>query len=204
MGIRIRRVSELAKEINKSVEDTTKLLSARGIVVIDGYFDKGLFEALYNEPSLLTRKRTDWGLSHRLGIGAVKYLLDPLGIRIVVHDCRGTQWLVLRSDSKNVLVRWQYANDFTAGTWCAFSVRNFLRPNAPPYYLFTVFNGPHAWAISTRTLVVAWNKLHENEEKHDIFKIPDGFEEHEGGALSVSLTASSNKFELKDKKQLGF
>lgn len=208
MRIRLRRVANLAKEVNKSVEETTKILSARGIVVIDGFYDRGLFEALFNEPALLTKKRIEWGISHRLGIGAVKYLLDPLGIRIVVHDCRGSQWLMLRSENKNVLTRWQYANGYTSGPWCVFSVRNFLQEGAAPYYLFTVFDGPHAWAISTKTLVAAWDALKQGRGSkagiEDHFSIPEGLTDHEGGALSVRVSVESHKFELKSKKQLGF
>jgi hypothetical protein len=205
MTIRLRRVDALATELKKSATDVKKMLSAKGIVVVDGYYDGGLFDAVFKEPALLGRKRVEWGLSHRLGLGAVKYLMDPLGIRIVVHDCKATQYLMLRRSSKNVYVNWRYANEPTTASCCVFGVRNFLRDNAPNYYLFTCFDGPIGWVVPTKAMVAAWTTLKANgPDDTSIFSIPTGFEEHEGGSLFIQLDLTSSKYELKDHKQLGF
>jgi hypothetical protein len=98
MGIRLRQVEDLAKELKSDKKQTLARLTNLGVKVIDGYFDAVRFEAAVQEPSWLRGKRNEWSLSPRTGLGAVKFLLDPLGISIVEHECRGSNYLMLRRD----------------------------------------------------------------------------------------------------------
>ena len=202
--MRLRSITKLAEELEKTPDACIKMLAAKSIYVIDGFYDSALLEATAQEPRIAARQRVEWGLSPRLGLGAVKAVLDPLGVRIVIHDPKGAQWLMLRKATQTNYVKWHYANAVGKTTNTAvFAVRNFLTVKAPNHYLFTCFEGPFAWAVPTKTMTAAWNTLQKGEPV-DRFQIAKGQTKHVGGALVIQLNTNSSKFELKDAKQLGF
>lgn len=201
--MRLRSINTLAKELNKTVDECVTMLASRSIYVIDGYYDASLFEAVLSEPRLAARARIEWGLSPRLGLGAVKTLLDPLGVRVVIHNPKRCQWLMLRKGTETSYVKWQFANEFgRTDLMCTLEVRNFLEENAPLYF-FTCFDGPHAWVLTPKILTKNWIALKSGEAVED-FKISRNQAANPGGALTIRLNTRSSKFALKDSKQLGF
>lgn len=202
--MRLRPLSKLAAELEKTPEACIKMLAAKSIYVIDGFYDAALLEATAAEPQLAARTRVEWGLSPRLGLGMVKALLDPLGIRVVIHDPKGVQWLMLRKGAQTNYVKWQYSNTFgSKSNTCTFEVRNFLAETAPFHYMFTCFDGPFAWVVHTKILIAAWNTL-QSGQPVERFAIVKDMSEHPGGALVLKLNTASSKFELSEAKQLGF
>ena len=197
MSTRYRSIEELANARNKSVQEITKILSDRGIAVVGGLYDSVLFEAVFTAPS------KTGGLSPRTGLGAVQALVEPLGIRILVHDAQRSQTLVLRKGSKNTVVRWQYthtANQTTA----SFHIRGFLEKDVFNHYLLTSFDGPTAWVFSTAQLSNLWKKLQEGATIRDEnIRIPSGEENAERGSLVLRLNQTSSIYLLKNQKQLG-
>lgn len=204
MALRIQEVSKLAEELGKETPEVVQLLTSKGISTIGGYYDAALFDAVTKEPALTTKKRLEWGLSPRLGLGAVKAILDPMGVRVTVHDCRGSQWLMLRHGVKTVYVKWYYTNvPVTRKKWCNFEVRGFLRDDAPQNFLFTCFDGHFAWALSRATIRSAWTNMQQDKEV-SLFSLVVGHEEHETGAVRIRLHTGTSKFQLQSPKQLGF
>jgi len=204
MALRLRKVESLAKELNKTDSDIVNMLFSKGIRTIDGYYDQTLFDATAKEPALKTQQRIEWGLSPRLGLGAVKAILDPLGVRITVHDCKGAQYLMLKKDQTSSYCKWQYAN--SAGKKvraCNFQVRGFVADAKFENYIFTCFEGPFAWAMTRKQMLATWNSIKSGKEVNG-FKVPETHLEHEGGSLQVRLSLDSSKFELRTPSQLGF
>lgn len=203
MALRLRKVESLAKELNKDSDDVINMLLNKGIKTVDGYYDQALFDATMKEPALKAQQRTEWGLSPRLGIGAVKSIMDPLGIRITVHDCKGAQYLMCKKGNVHQYVKWQYAN--SAGKKvraCNFQVRGFMVDAKFEHYIFTCFEGPFAWALSRKHMIAAWDTIISGGEVTG-FQIPADHRESETGSLLVRLSLDNSKFEFKAAKQLG-
>lgn len=203
MKVRLQNIEKLAKQLENTVEAVTKILNGRGIVVLNGYYDDALFQATYREPSVDSRKRIDWGLSDRLGIGAAKALLDPLNIRITIHDPKRGNHLLLKKSGVYRYIKWQYSNYLNRGTEAQMTVTNVNVDSMYTHYLFTCFEGPYGWAIPQRDLRNAHAKLLAGEEVPG-FTLPKAKEKHPGGVLKVRLDTTAAKFSLKTAKQLGF
>jgi len=204
MPVRLRSIHKLAKEQSTTADVMVGILAARGIAVVGDLYDAALYEAVGTATDAPTSSKVNrWGLSHRLGLGAVKFLLDPLSIHITVHDCRGSQYLMLRKKGRLSYVKWHYANYAAVRTsTCKFQVRGFVYDAKYDYYLFTCFDGPFAWVIPRKQLLSTWNALLKGKEVND-FGIIKGQEENEGGALQIRLHTETSKFALTDSKQLG-
>lgn len=204
MALRLRKVESLAKELNTTPDSVITMLSNKGVATVDGYYDSALFDALLKTPVISAKQRLDWGVSHRLGIGAVKHILDPLGVRITIHDCKGAQYLMLKKGGIHRYVKWQYSNYAGKKTRsCIFPVRGFMLDAKFEHYLFTCFDGPFAWAISRQEMIKNYGLLTGGKEVTG-FTLQKGLEDHVGGALSLRLHLDTSKFELKLPKQLGF
>jgi hypothetical protein len=204
MALRLRKVELLAKELSKDVNDAINMLANKGIKVVDGYYDQFLFDAILKEPAIRSQQRLEWGLSHRLGIGAVKSLLDPLGLRITVHDCKRAQYLMLKKGTEHSYVKWQYANSSGVKTrTCLFQTLGFVDDEKQDHYLFVCFDGPFGWVLSRKQLISTWNTLRADGEVTS-FSIPKKYAEHAGGALQIRFNIDTSKYELKNTKQLGF
>ena len=204
MALRLRKVEALAAELNKDVQDVINILTNKGVRVIDGLYDQALFDAILKEPALRGKQRLEWGLSHRLGIGAVKHLLDPMGLRITIHDCKGAQYLMLKKGLTHNYIKWQYSNSVGRRIRaCTFSVRGFTAESKFDHYLLTCFEGPFAWAISRKHLIAAHNTVKSGQELEG-FRIPNSLKDHPTGALILRLSLDSSKYEFKNIKQLGF
>jgi hypothetical protein len=195
---RFRRLEALAEERNKSESDMAKILSDRGIAVVDGLYDGILFEAVFTAPS-----KSDGGLSPRTGIGAVQSLVEQHGIRVLVHDANRSQTIVFRKGSKNVVARWQYVTQ--GGNVTKFNARGFLHEDSHPYYLFTNFDGPTAWVLSTAQLMRMWKKLKDgtHNPNDNSARIPPDGVDHEYGYIQLRLENENNRYLLKSPYQLG-
>jgi len=200
MSSRFRTIEDLAAERNKSTGDMEKILSDKGIVVVNGLYDSVLFEAVFTAPS-----KADGGLSPRTGLGAVQSLVDPLGVRVLVHDVHRTQTLVFRKGTKNTIAKWQYIG-LAHGNVYAFTVRGFLSNHSPTHFFLTCFEGPHAWVATRQQLTREWKLIKEkgNDPNDTGVRIPPGSEDSESGHLVLRLTATPSKYFLQTAKQLGF
>lgn len=208
MGIKLRSVEDLAKELDRTQVSTQKFLFDQGIRVVDGFFNQQRLDAASLEPAFVTKRRQGWGLSHASGLGAIKFLLDPLKVDIVEHECRGAQWLMLRGPKlKRNRVKVYYKGKLNNyGKSAQFQIRNFLREGAPTHFLCVSFDGPHAWAISSRELTKKWDLLLEQDtfEKDDEgFHIPYGGDEHPGGFLGVTFKVDIGRHVLTTPAKIG-
>ncbi len=204
MPNRLRRVEALAESLGQSTDQTYKMLQDKGIATINGLYDQALLDAVFAEPTMRQKQRFDWGLSTRLGIGAAKHLLDAQGIRISIHDCKRTQFLMLSKDDVKHYVRWQYANYAAPkSASCSFSFHGFLEDESYEYIFLTCFDGPFGWALTRTTLIKAWEALQAKKEFTG-FYIPKGKTKHKTGSLLAHLSTDASKYELKSPKQLGF
>lgn len=200
MSSRFRTLETLATERNKSVGDMEKILGDKGIVVVNGLYDSVLFEAIFTAPS-----KADGGLSSRTGLGAVQSLVEPLGVRVLVHDVHRAQTLVFRKGTKNTIAKWLYIGQ-TFGNVYPFSVRGFLNANAPTHFFLTCFEGPHAWVATRQQLAREWKLIKEkgNDPEDASVRVPSGSEDSESGHLVLRLKATPSKYFLQTAKQLGF
>jgi hypothetical protein len=208
MAIRLRTVDNLAKEVGGR-KSALALLAEKGVRVINDTFDDNRLEAAYAEPRWLHTRRQDWSLSHHSGLGAVKYLLDPLKVNIVQHECRGSQWLMLEGPSRRrQFVKMYYTGKMTgtANPAANFQIRNFLREDAPNFYVLMSFEGPHIWSVPSRKLAEMWRLLKRTRkpsESDEGFSVPAGLNEHKFGALNVYLHADDRRFKLDALKRVG-
>lgn len=207
MPIRLRSVDDFAKEVGGK-KKAKQILSDKGIRIIDGFFDERRLEAAFAEPAWLRNRRKAWSLSHTSGLGAVKYLMDPLKINIIEHECRGAQWLMLQGSSgKRNFVKMYYKGTLTHSmTVGRFEIRNFLRSNAPSHFLCVAFPLPHAWVLEAKELTKRWHalkKMGRFEQDEDGFHIPYGAEDHEGGFLGITLRTTQGEYTLDDASKLG-
>ena len=224
--IRLRQVEDLAKEIKRDQKQTLAHLNELGVKVIDGFFDSVRFEAAVSEPQWLREKRNAWSLSPRVGLGAIKHLLDPLGVIMVEHECRGSQYLMLRRagpsiaanaskkttagtglGTQKVLCKLYYRGAFLstrAHKTAAFDIHNFLRADAPATYLGVCFEGPMMWAFSKRELVSVHTQLSKREygdRKWDL-GISAAQQDREFGGVHA-LVNERSRWLLTDASQLG-
>lgn len=201
-------VKELALHVGGKTT-ARKLLKEKGIVVVDGMYDSRRLDAAMNEPAWLRTKRNNWSLSHTSGLGAVKYVLDPLKINTVEHECRGSQWLMLEGPKKNrQFVKMYYTGRMLSLGIQKFELRNFLREDASEYYLCAGFDGPHLWAISARTLARQWHEANELGSQQYLsqlgFYVPPGAENHPGGHIQMRVRADQNDdFFLNNTEKIG-
>jgi hypothetical protein len=177
--IRLRSVSDLAAELKVSPKAAQQRLSDLGIRVIGDMFDQIRFEAALAEPQWLRDKRNAWTLTPRTGLGAVKHILDPLGVVMVEHECRGAQYLMLRrmvGPARNrlsgvkVFCKMYYKGQFVSDKkhTAAFDIVNFMGDSAPRIYLGMCFEGPMLWAFDTAQLCKIYRKLLKSDTGSEI------------------------------------
>jgi len=210
--IRVRTVESLASALKKDNKTVRVQLKTLGIAVVDDCYDHVRYEAALNEPNWLRNKRAEWSLNHFSGLGAIKYLLDPLKVNIVAHECRGSQYLMLRGSSGAKT----YCKVYYSGTLLSsksrslgyFHINNFLREEARDaftHYMCVSFEGPHAWVFPKNTLCNVYNMLREKEygAVHHELTIASSQQDREYGGLCASVGTENSKWLLKAAKQLG-
>lgn len=214
MPIRLRSVEDFAKEAGGK-KKALELLKKQNIRVLDGYFDERRLEAALSEPAWLKDRRREWNLSPTSGLGAIKQLLDPLKVDIVEHECRGSQWLTLQREKQNKprrsTVKVYYKGGLSngnRGTKVRFDIWNFLRDDAPDYYLCMCFEGPRAWVLDPQELAQRWATIQYAANPgfyrdDNGFFIPFNSLDHEGGHLAVSLSINDTRLGLNAASQLG-
>jgi hypothetical protein len=198
-------VAAYAKQVGGKKE-ARRVLRQEGIKVIAEMFDPQMLEAAHNTPLWLSKTRRSWGLSHTTGLGAVKHELDPLKINITQHVCRGPQWLMLQGPSnRKTFVKMYYKGALSARSGTAhYRITNFLRDNAPDYYLCACFEGPHLWAISAKVLKKKWDNIRATAANAiPGFRIPVGREGHEGGVLTITFRVDKADYVLDAPAKLG-
>jgi len=221
--IRLRPVEDLAKELKRDKKQTLAHLNALGVKVVDGFFDTVRFEAAVGEPQWLRNKRNEWSLSPRTGLGAVKHLLDPLGVIIIEHECRGSQYLMLRSGgpsitgrsgsagkglgSKKSFCKMYYKGTFISqrtNKTVSFDINNFKKDDAPDYYVCMCFEGPLMWVFSKDALLEAHASLRRSGygKYVDEMTISQSQLEREFGGIHALVNDKSSSL-LVDAKQLG-
>jgi hypothetical protein len=209
--VRVRTVESLASALKKDVKTVRVHLKTLGVVIVDGCYDHVRYEAALNEPNWLRNKRTEWSLSHSSGLGAIKYLLDPLKINIVAHECRGSQYLMLRGPSgSRTFCKVYYTGSLLATRtkqYGYFHINNFLRNgerDVHTHYMCVSFEGPFAWVLSKTKLAdthaVLSGKGHGTY--HQELTIAAHQQDREHGGVRAMLDVENSKWLLKSAKQL--
>jgi hypothetical protein len=171
MYVKIRKVDELCTELVRPLPAVKAMLADLGVTVIDGYYDHARYESALAEPGWLRGKRKEWTLSHSTGLGAVKYVLDPLKISIVSHDMRGVnQYLTLQTPKRTRhLCKLLYRNSWMpvkSKKVAAFNVKGFCHDHAPLDYLFVCIEGPLAWHLKRDEMRLQWRTLSKEPAKY--------------------------------------
>jgi hypothetical protein len=152
----VRSVDALSKQLERSPKQILATLSEMGVVVVDGLYNHTRYEAALSEPKWLRNKRNEWSLSDNTGLGAIKYVLDPLKINIVQHDMRVVNYLMLEGPSrKRQFVRVHYRNNWIKQKTrlsCCFETTGFQEDTAPLHTLFVCIEGRVIWHFSRKEL----------------------------------------------------
>lgn len=154
MAVDVRTVAQLSEQLRRPEKAVLATLNELGVVVVDGLYNHGRYEAALTEPKWLRNKRNEWSLSHATGLGAIKYILDPLKINIVQHHMCGPNFLMLEGASrKRAWVKVHYRNTWIkqkSRNTAHFECKGFGADDAPEHYLFVCLEEPMAWHF-TRT-----------------------------------------------------
>jgi hypothetical protein len=167
----MRAVDELA-ELLGGVAAAKKELKKRGVQVWEGMYNHGAYTAFEAEPkrsNLNGPKKELSTLAETDGLGAMKSLLDSIGLDITLHQYHRTNWLMLRNaegsrEHVKVYVTQRFANRHGRASFVA---SGFLTPQASAHYMFVCFEGPRAWVMSRRKLTYWYNKVFRKNGKHE-------------------------------------
>lgn len=210
MPFRLRHIDDLTDEVGTK-QKAEELLRAADIRVVNGFFDDGALHAVFAEPKAtnIGRKAKDrWTIAETDGIGALKAVLDRVGLDIVRHLYHATNYLTVRNGKGRRRRCKVYSASRTHTQWqvAKYSVTGFLDPTQPSYYLFICYEGPIAWALSRQQLRTLHTRCLENEGVHPQVpnvSIPVKKMAHPRGCLSIGLEASDERYLLQAAKQLG-
>ena len=162
--IDIRSVKSLAEELKRPEAAVRTTLKDLGVVVIDGHYNHDRYLAAYSEPTWLRNKRNEWSLSHDKGLGAVKYILDPLKVNIVQHDMSQANYLMLEGPSRvRSFVKLHFRNSWVVQKdrlSVCFDCKGFTDETQEyQHVMFVCIEGKTAWAFSRQQLISYYNFL---------------------------------------------
>jgi hypothetical protein len=198
MPRKLRAVSDLAAEVG-DIKKARKILFNAGIKPVADYFDQSRLDIAVNEPQWHRSRNKAWSLSSKAGLGAMKYMLDPLKIDIMSHECKRSQWLTLQGPNRSrsyVKVHYKGKGSYDGA---AFQLRGFLYEDAPEYYFLICFEGPWAWVVSRSKCRSIWTKLKKhNKTEEGPFWIIDP--KHPGGHLGMYFQSNNKSYNLTLKR----
>ena len=209
VGIDIRSVGALAEELKRPEAAVRNTLKDLGVVVIDGNYNHDRYLAAFSEPSWLRNKRNEWSLSHDGGLGAVKYILDPLKINIVQHEMSRANYLMLEGPGRlRHFVKLQYRNKWVKQkdrSSVCFDCKGLTdETQGNQYFMFVCIEGKMAWAFSRNQLISYYNFLRTAPPSY-VDGVICRWDDRTavGGGLHFWLNEDCPSL-LVDKKQLGF
>lgn len=171
MSFELRSVDELA-ELLGGMAVAKRELKKRGVPLWEGMYNHGAYTAFEAEPkrsNLQEETKRFSTLAETDGFGAMKNLLDRIGLDITLHQYHRTNWLMLRNmegarQHVKVYVTQRFANRHGRASFVA---SGFMTPQAPAHYMFVCFEGPRAWVMSRRKLTHWYNKVFRKNGKHE-------------------------------------
>jgi hypothetical protein len=157
VAFQLREVKDLAEELGSLAEARAKL-KLRGIEIWDGYYNHGAYLAVDSEPDTTNIRKSIkkyWTLAPTDGVGAIKHLIDAIGLDITLHQWHQTNWVMVRNErgqrqQVKVYSTQRYTNRHGRAN---FGVSGFLTPQAPAYYMFVCYEGPRAWVVPRKQLI---------------------------------------------------
>lgn len=199
MPFEMRAVDELAEQLG-GVAAAKRELKKRGVLIWEDMYNHGAYQAYESEPkrtNLNANKKEFSTLAETDGFGAMKGLLDKIGLDITLHQYHRTNWLMLRNSqgarqNVKVYVTQRFTNRHGRAT---FTASGFLTPQAPNYYMFVCFEGPRAWVISRRKLSFWYNKVFRKNGKHEKQEIVKALgEDPEGICTTFNIPQFDKRF----------
>lgn len=112
------------------------------------------------EPQWLVKRRNNCALDPMEGLGALKFLLDPLKVDIIQHRYVGVNYVSLRRHKKKSKEFKLYTRSKMGQYNASFVVTNFMYQDSPQQYLFMALRPePILWAASQDMLMDAHEEL---------------------------------------------